>query len=273
MRLQLLIPRFRVLFLIYHHPNISESELKSNLFPSEYSAFATLLQSLLIEKSILQLPNSAYQINPNNNNTFIKTLYFFYTTSNLVSKIDIRNNIKNKTLNYILEQLIHANILSEYRSELSKKIYLCLSDQYQTCISKLNQSFYDQSKSKEQTSLHDQSFCIMLDHNQSILSSSSDQFEWSDFNDSEIKVIVNLYHDIDVKHRKKTGRDEQYIIHNLFDNQTDLAKQTIIRLVNKQIVKCSFNQYYFLNNATFAHAKSLLHQHQDLIVEYDEMTN
>jgi hypothetical protein len=91
----------------------------------------------------------------------------------------------------------------------------------------------------------------MINNHQSILAyqeNNGNDNENITINENEKKILVNLYNDTQIKQSRKIGQTETFIIENIFHNKTQIAKKAIISLVQKQLIKCSYKHYYYINS-------------------------
>lgn len=258
--------RDRILYCIYSHNEVTLEYIQSFLPNTTKDMIEPCLKGLILENTLTYEKNN-YKIKIGYSNPFLRIFHILYTTKIPLTRTEIRNYIKHHQLNQIIDDLIRAQIIYEYRTELSKKNYLILFERKDEAIKLINQQMMTDLSDSVETS--DQSHLIMLQQNQSILSynSSNEDQDITTMTNNELKLIINLFDDIDIKRSRKIGRTEEYIITEIFNGKEKIAKKTIISLITKKLIKCSYKKFYYLNNGMIESIRTLYQKNKKLVIQ------
>ena len=261
--LNYLSPRWRILYLIFTHKADTISAIETYFTHQEQPLLLSQLNTLIME-NILKNDHDHYLLIQYGNEPFLRVFAFISIMNPPLTRTEIRTHLKHKQLNTILEELIRARVIYEYRNELSKKTYILITDQKEPMIALLNATLLQTLKTSTQT--YDQSHYSMLQNQQSILRYTESAIDPLIFNANEKRLLINLYHDLAIKKSRKIGRTEEYIVTQIFNGNASLAKKIILSLIGKKCIKCSCKHYYYLNNTIISEIKPFYDQHKKWIV-------
>lgn len=263
--LRYLSPRWRILYLLFKNPEIDISDLEKEFSIEDQERMHQIVMTLGLEGIIhfsVEIPY--FTIINIENDPFLKVISFFYKNVKPLTRTEIRGIIKHKFLNQIIDELLRSQIIYEYRTELSKKNYLVLTEKKAEMMELSNQNMMNGLKDSNNT--YDQCHYSMLQNNQSILRYSDTSTNFSDINKDETKLLVNLYNDVAVKKSRKVGRNEEFIIQEIFDGNEKKAKKSIIGLIKKKFIRCSYKHYYYLNNCIINEVKPFFEANKKMVI-------
>jgi len=262
--LPILSIEWRLLYLIYIHQPIPLKQLDCYFSPNEHTDLRQKIKTAILSKNIIDTAHG-YCTNVIENSLFLKPLHQIYSTPFPITRTELRNTIKNHALCHILQNLIQAQIIFEYRTELSKKNYLipCLQkekyiDQIQTRLEKVL---------KQSNTTQDQRHLIMIHHTQSqnpiILPKMT-------ITKNEKLLLCYLYQNIEIRTRK-IGKSEEYISTELFAKNTQKTQKTILSLIQKQLIQCSYHNYYYINPHLVHYLKPYIDQYKPIYEKHKLM--
>lgn len=240
--------RERILYLLYIHKSMPSIELLS-YFPNQSTEPNATLNQLELEHIVQHTPSYTYSIIQSKTDSLLRILDLLYTNTTPLTKTEIRTIIKHKQLNIIIDILLRSRILYEYRAKLSKKIYLLLSDRLDAMITQIDCQLI--TTLTESTDIADQSHLIMLQNQQDILQHQSEDICLVKISPSERKLVLGLYQtNLDnIQHMTRSvGKSELEICTTIFEGNSNLTKKTILSLIKKQYLRCSYRHKYYLND-------------------------
>lgn len=255
--LPILSTDWRILYLIYIHQPIEFQKLQTYFSFQEQQDLPQKLKIALLSKYIKETAHG-YCIDIIDNSLFLKTLHQIYNNTFPITRTELRNTIKHHALCHILQTLIQAQIIFEYRTELSKKNYLIPFSNKETYIHKIQTTMMTTLEQSNQT--QDQSHLIMIRHNRAKTPIALPKMT---INKDEKLLLYYLYQNIEV-HTRKIGKSEEYINTELFANNSTKTKKTILSLIQKQLIKCSYHNYYFINPPFVHYLKPFIDQYKTM---------
>lgn len=248
--------RNRFLYLLYTNELTSIIQYNRYFSENELLLLPNILHQLQLEQIILK-SYDFYIIHNIHFDTFLHIIDIIYHESLPMSRQEIREKIKNKDLNTILTQLIQSQILFEYRPQVSKKIYLILSNKKESDIKLIEEYIIHQLQQSDK--FGDKTHLKMLQQHQDISSSYSntniDIHIPHQFTKWEKKIIQHLYNGLFDKIHHTISYNEEYITNNIFDGNIKQSQQTILQLIDKGILRSTYRNNYYLNNQILSQLK------------------
>ncbi len=255
--------RWRILFLTYTIPSIDYDTLKTHFQSHEGLEFEQQYHSLITQKIIWY--DGQYCCDCQNE-PFLHVLSYLYTSPEPITKDGIRSNVKHRNLNQILTTLIYAGIIFEYRAELNRKNFIVPIAFKEKVIDQINKMI--QTKLEQSDKLSDKSHLIMIQQERSILAyGNTSNVRFMGLKPNELKLIVNLYSDIKGKKIRTIGKPIDIITERIFNGNQKIASETVLSLIDKGIIQCSYKEYYFINNTLFGDIEPLFQHNQKYIVK------
>jgi len=263
MNLSLVDINWRILYLIYVNKQISTTTLKTNFKDSEISLMESELSNFIGNGTVKSDPPDVLSIKSTETDPFLRIFSFVYNSEIPMTRTEIRGRVKHKLLNEIINQLINADILIDYRSDISKHTYVFSAEHKDIMIAKIRTLTEKHLTDLNTTDSNSQ--LIMVQRGFDIRSSFGDIDSIKIQGKNEIILTIALYRDYVNKVRNGNESTSSYITQSIFNGRQLIADKTIKSLISKGIIKCSPKLSYYINNSILPQIKAFYDIHKQNI--------